>query len=291
MGLNATIAISALDGTTPSAGDNSLVFNGLGDIETYGADATPGDAIVFSGNGTSATVNEGTAGAVDKAAVITGTVTVLLDPGMSIKTSDPGVGGLFHDASAKIGSSLMTLGGEDGFQNFTAGETLSFDVDGQSVSLNIPSPGDVVNYNDEFGTPQTFTVGAGGITELELAKYLAGEINNTLPGSDYQVLRTGKSVSILKNKDLTHPITITDFSETGTSDARLRQAPAQEGVSLIQKMISWMPEAVLEMRRPPPFTRTGVSSNGKNMISRAFQLASTGWWRSKIQVRWSLTRP
>ena len=81
------------------------------DTASFNADTLAADTFDFSGNGTTATISESSAGAGDKAAVIAGTVTVLMDPGMSIQTSAPGAGGLFHDASAKIGSSIITLGG------------------------------------------------------------------------------------------------------------------------------------------------------------------------------------
>ncbi len=206
-GANATMAITALDGTTQSPGGNNiLLFDGLGDIETYGADPWTTDTIDFTGNGITAIIAENSAVAGNKAAVITGTITVLMDPGMSIQTtvSGTGSGGLFKEADAKIGSSIITLGGDGGFSGFS--DIVTFDVDGIPVSYDVAT--------------------AGHTTELEYAQGLEAALTTALvtpfANPDYSVVRTGKSVSIIKNKDLTDPITITDFSETGTADATLR---------------------------------------------------------------------
>jgi flagellar hook-associated protein 1 FlgK len=208
-GNNATLDIAPLGATVnPGPADNTLEFTAAAnDTATYNAATTAGDTIGFSGNGTSVTVNESSAGAGVKAGVITGTVTVLVDPGMSIQTSAPGVGGLFHDPSAKIGSSIMTLGGEGGFGDFTAGETISFDVDGIAVAYPIPMP-------------------PPALTELDHAQNLKaildGSAGGVLPVADYSVVQTGMSVSIIKNKDLEDPIEITNFNESVTGDATLR---------------------------------------------------------------------
>ena len=202
----------------PGNVDNVLDFTGGADTATYNAVTTSRDYMVFSGRGTGVAIHENSSAVPGdgKAGVIAGTVTIITEPGMSIYSDATGAGGLFNGHFGKTGSSIMTLGGDGGFSNFTAGETISFDVDGNSVSFMVPSPGDVINYTDQEGNPATFTVGAGGISELQLAIMLTQEINNDFAGADpdYQVVRTGKSVSIIKDKALDDPIEITNFTES-----------------------------------------------------------------------------
>ena len=210
-GNNATIQLSALSGTTADAGniDSILDFTAAAnDSARYNATTTSADSIIFSGQGTQVTVNESTAGAVNKTAVITGTVTIMLDPGMSIRStvSGAGSGGIFSDSYASIGSSILTLGGEGGFSGFTystaAGETISFDLDGNTISFS--------------------TTAGAGTSDIQMATLLQAQIIADLTTAgvydDYEVLRTASSVSIIKSKSLDDPIEIENFSDSyGTS--------------------------------------------------------------------------
>ncbi|MCP3898936.1 MAG: hypothetical protein GY707_04280 [Desulfobacteraceae bacterium] len=152
-----------------------------------------------------ATIAEVTAGAGDQSAVVTGTVTVLMDPGMTIASSVSGAGsgGLFDDNYGKTGSSIITLGGAGGFSNFTSGETITFDVDGTTVTFLVPA----------------------GTNDLQLATALETQISNDFiaDGVDgnYEVIRTGASISIIKDLSFDEPIEITNFSESVTDDATL----------------------------------------------------------------------
>ncbi len=212
-GNDATIALAELSGTSSAVGNTSLQFTALAnDIETFNSLTTSGDTVSFgmpstittAVTGTTATIDESTStsGANTTAAVISGTVTALLDEGMSIQSSVQANTGLFGTTgTATTGSSIMTLGGEDGFSNFDDGDVISFDVDGNTVS---------------------FTVTAGaGTTEIGLAQQLVTELNADISSSDYTFIRNGKSVSIIKAASLEDPIEITNFLDTGTGDAAL----------------------------------------------------------------------
>ncbi len=170
---------------------------------TYNTAPTTDDYITFSGSGSSLDVYEESATGTNKAAVITGTITTLVDPAITVSSSVGGEGGLFAEENATIGSAIMTLGGEDGFQNFSPGETISFEVDGIAVSYDI-------------GTATT--------DDLEFAQGLETALNDalTVPFPDdpqYSIIQTGYGVSILKKKDLEDPIAITNFTESGEVDA------------------------------------------------------------------------
>lgn len=183
------------------ATDNQFLFDGA-DVETFGPVASIADTIDFIGQGTFATIEEAGSGGV-VAGVITGTVTAVMDPGMSVYSNISGAGGLFNGNWATIGSSIMTLGGENGFFGFT--NVVSFKVDGIDVSYDVAA--------------------AGHTTELEFAQGLEaaldGSVGGALPVAEYTVIRNGKSVSIVKNKGLIPPIEITGFSETVDNDATL----------------------------------------------------------------------
>lgn len=202
-GLDARFDINELSGTSLSVGNNVFLFDGAGDVETYDADTLGTDTLEFSGNGTFATLDETSAGGVS-AGVIVGTLTILTDPGVSIHSNVLGVGGLFDGNWAKSGSSIMTLGGENGFSNFDAGDTISFDLDGTTID---------------------YTVGAASTTDLEFATELAAALNADLiaagKDADYEILQTGSSVSILKGASFDDPIAITNFTDSGINKATL----------------------------------------------------------------------
>ncbi|RLC00748.1 MAG: flagellar hook-associated protein FlgK, partial [Deltaproteobacteria bacterium] len=197
-GPGASLNITALSGTVQFPVTNAFSFDGLGGFDTYNADTLSADTIDFTGHGTTETIEEVSNGGV-VAGVITGTVTVIMDPGMSIYSTVSGAGGLFSDNWAITGSSIMTLGGENGFSDFT--NVVSFDVDGIAVSYDVAA--------------------AGHTTELEWAQGLEAALTGALPVAAYTVIRNGKSVSIIKNKDLVDPIQITNFVETIDNNATL----------------------------------------------------------------------
>jgi flagellar hook-associated protein FlgK len=190
-GLDASFDITSLAGTLPFPATNAFPFDGVVNTDTYGADTQDTDTIDFLGNGTFATIEEASAGGVS-AGAIAGTITILTNPGMSVYSTVSGVGGLFNGNWGKSGSSIMTLGGENGFSNFTPGETLSFEVDGRPIS---------------------YAIAAGAATDLDFADQLAAELDLQLALVDgnYQILQTGSSVSILKNSADNDPIEIRNF--------------------------------------------------------------------------------
>ena len=210
-GNDATIDLTALVGTTANVGNTNIInFLNPGNTNTdiFAATTIDTDTIAFykTGSATStAPVAEISAGAGDKSAVITGTITVVMDPQISIHSSVYGAdsGGLFSDRSAITGSSIITLGGVGGFSGFTTGEVISFDVDGTTVDFTVPA----------------------GTNDMELAIALETELNNDFvtAGVDgnYSVLRTGASVSIIKDTSFDEPLEITNFSESVTDNATL----------------------------------------------------------------------
>lgn len=206
---NATIDLASLTGTTADGGnvDNILDFTAAANDEVqFNASTSAADDLGFTSQGTTATINESTAGAVNKTAVITGTLTVVLEPGMDIRTtvSGAGSGGLFDSSLAKVGSSILTLGGDGGFSGFNAttaaGETISFDIDGTTITFN--------------------TSAAGGTSDIALATLIETELNAAL-GTNYEVVRTASSVSIIKAEDQDDPIVIDNFTDSFNSNATI----------------------------------------------------------------------
>jgi flagellar hook-associated protein 1 FlgK len=194
-GGDAVFTMTALPGSTLGGGDAQLLFDGSADSAVISSDTLDTDTLDFHG----VTVTEQSAAGFQKAAVITGTVTALMNPGMTLYSDLPGAGGLFNGNHARIGSSVMTLGGDGGFTGFGAGDTLDFEVDGITVSYALTAATDL-----------------GRAQELETA--LTAALVTPFTDPDYQVIRTGTSVSILKNKGLEEPIAVTGFSETVSAD-------------------------------------------------------------------------
>ncbi len=195
-----------ISGTLP-LGPSLFSFTGA-DSETFGPVASTTDTIDFIGQGNPApiTIAETSAGAGNVAAVITGSVTVVTDPGISIHSDVSGAGGLFTGNWSTSGSSIMTLGGDGGFINF-AGNEITFEVDGFAVTYDTVGP-------PIDTTDLAFATGLKGALDLALLPAAA----------DYSVIRNGTSVSIIKNKTLGDPIAITNFSETGLNDVKLAVA-------------------------------------------------------------------
>ncbi|MFH2093681.1 MAG: flagellar hook-associated protein FlgK [Pseudomonadota bacterium] len=212
-GNDATLNLTTLSGSTSAVGNTSLEFTlAANDVETFDSLTTSSDTIEFgmpstvttAVAGTTAMITEATftGGTATTAAVITGTVTALLDSGMSIQSNTRSVTGLFGTAgAATTGSSIITLGGEDGFTNFINGDTISFDLDGNTVSFAVSS-----------GT---------GTSEIELAQQLYNALNADITSTDYSFIRNGKSVSIIKQASLEDPIRITNFTDSVGNDAKL----------------------------------------------------------------------
>ncbi len=216
-GDNATIDMVSLAGTVSSGTGNTILeFSsgaGVTDTETFSSLTTSGDNITFSLPRTASTALAGTteviyetsAGGNTTSALIVGTITTIVDAGMSILSTELSNQGLYGTSGTAVsGSSILTLGGEDGFTDFTAGDDISFDVDGISVA---------------------YTAGPG-TTEIELAIELETALTAALitpfADPDYTIIRAGKSVSIIKDKDLEDPIAITNFAESGSNDAKLK---------------------------------------------------------------------
>jgi len=201
-GVNASIDINELSGTgLPAPGNNVFLVDGSGDIETYAPVASSAGTIDFTGQGTSATIEESSAVApTATAAVLTGTVTIVMEAGMSIHSTAAGAGGMFDGNWGKSGSSIMTLGGENGFTNFDPGDVISFELDGTTIDFTVPlAP-----------------------TDLLIADQLAAQLVNdlgTLAGTDYEIIQTGTAVSIIKNVSLDEPIKIENFLDGGLGNA------------------------------------------------------------------------
>ncbi len=205
---NPTITITGLSGTT-IPGDPTLTFDGA-DTVVANTNTLDTDTIIFSGNGTGITVLESSFAGGNKSGVITGTVTALVDPGMTIQStvSGAGSGGIFSSINAKTGSSILTLGGEGGFNNFSTagGEVISFELDGALINFT--------------------TTAAGGTSDIQFAQYLETQINAGLVlagiNGNYKVFRTASSVSVLKNSNLEDPIKLTNFTDSLDNNAKLR---------------------------------------------------------------------
>ncbi len=205
-GNDATVNVAPLNaGTNTTAGGGVLLFDGGAGSLRYDAAAFAGDEMQFSSQGLTRIISETSNAGGDKNAVVTGTVSITVEAGMVIQSTVSGAGGLFSVNTATKGSSILTFGGEGGFDGFfstAAGETVSFDIDGTTIFLN--------------GSAAT------GTTDLQLAQLLETELSSALSAVDYTVIRTASSVSVIKNKDLEDPIKIENFSDTGGNDATLR---------------------------------------------------------------------
>ncbi|MDY6823442.1 MAG: flagellar hook-associated protein FlgK [Thermodesulfobacteriota bacterium] len=193
-GLAATadVHIQEAGATTLDGGSGSPVSLTEGGDDDSLAAATAGAARSVTFN--TATVTEG--GGSDSA-VVSGTMTIFMDPAYTISSDTAGnvagAGGLFDTGAgvnATTGESIITLGGEDGFSNFDVGDTVSFDVDGTTVS---------------------YTVAAGDDTPAEYAAGLETALNAAGLGGAYTVMRNNASVSILRTDG--SAVNITNFAD------------------------------------------------------------------------------
>ncbi|MCG8552936.1 MAG: flagellar hook-associated protein FlgK, partial [Desulfobacterales bacterium] len=202
-GNNASIAVNGV-GTSVLTSDGQFDFDGS-DVDSAAPTASTGDELYVSLDASGSetqTLAEISSGA-DDAVAITGSVTIVMDPDMEISSDDDTNAGLFGTTGdSGAASSIITLGGPDGYQGFDNGDTISFELDGVSISYNI----------------------VGALTDVEQAVLLAGEIDAALTAASvtgYQVIRNGSSVSILKTADQEEDaITITNFADS-TGDAVL----------------------------------------------------------------------
>nr|WP_320015079.1 flagellar hook-associated protein FlgK [uncultured Desulfobacter sp.] len=123
------------------------------------------------------------------AVAITGSVSIVMDPGMKISSD----GGLFGTS----GTSLVTMGGTGGYENFS-GEAISFEVDGLLPSISYTAP---VSATDE-----------------DQAQALYDALSSTTTGlgqypESYEIIKNGTSVTIVKiDEDDKDAIEISNFT-------------------------------------------------------------------------------
>jgi len=195
------VDVSGSDTTTLPA---TLSFNGMDSVNTsvVTMDTSSIDFFLPGELTTTLTPPLSTKATIDETgggAVLTGFVTIIMDPGMKI-SSDKNASdvGLFGDTPDPApASSMITLGGPGGYKGFDTGDTISFNID-ESHSV-------------------TYTVGVD-LTDIEQAKLLADQIN--LPTTEYQVIRNGAYVTILKTADESDDA-ITIITDTTSDDAVL----------------------------------------------------------------------
>ncbi|WDP91748.1 MAG: flagellar hook-associated protein FlgK [Desulfobacter sp.] len=213
-GDDATLALTGLSGSVSGAGNGVLEFTAAGtDTETYTAASGTADTLDISMPGSGTAALAGTlvtlcevgapTGTADTAAVTTGSLTIYLEPGMTLYSDNATAAGLFGTSgTAATGASILTLGGTGGFGDFDDGDLVSFDVDGTTVSF-------------------TVSAAAGGTTDAGLARQIYNQLNTTITSPDYQFVLNGTSVSIIKDRDLEAPIELTNFTDNTSADASL----------------------------------------------------------------------
>jgi flagellar hook-associated protein 1 FlgK len=199
---NASVDVNGV-GTSVLTSDGQFDFDGS-DVDSAAPTASTGDELYVSLDASGSepqTLQETSSGAND-AVAITGSVTIVMDPDMEISSDDDTTAGLFGSTGESgAASSIITLGGPDGYQGFDDLDTISFELDGVSISYNI----------------------VGSLTDVEQAVLLASEIDTALTAASvtgYQVIRNGSSVSILKTAEEDESIAITNFTDS-TGDAVL----------------------------------------------------------------------
>jgi len=207
-GSDAGVSITAL-GSSTATGDGQLDFDGS-DMEGVTADTSTDDFLVFALPGCeessisfSAAIVGENGGIHDTAAVLTGSVTMLMDPDVVVTSDDASSTGLFGTSGkAGSGNSMITFGGTQGYANFEDGDVIEFEVDGYVVSYTVTDPGT-------------------GLTDAEQAQQLYNALTAALPADGYQVIRNGTSVSIVRTAEADDPLAITGFTDTTGQDAAL----------------------------------------------------------------------
>ncbi len=207
-GSDASITVTPL-GTSTTTGDSQLDFNGS-DSETITPTVSTADYIGFalagcadsSVSGASAQVGE-SGGAYDTAAIVTGSISLVMEPDISLASDDDTATGLFgtKGEAGKAGS-MITLGGSDGYAGFDDGDAISFEVDGITISYTVTDPGT-------------------GLSDADQADQLYAALTAALPPDAYEVIRNGTSVSIVSTLDSDTPIEITDFTDATGNNATL----------------------------------------------------------------------
>ncbi len=204
---NASIDVAGV-GTSALTGSGQFDFNGS-DVEGANPTASTGDVLYVSQDSSGSetqSLAETSSGAND-ALAITGSVTIVMDPGMEIRSDETSTAGLFG-TSGKSGSgtSMITLGGEGGYQGFDDGETIEFELDGHTISYAVAAP-------------------LPGITDEEQAQQLYDALTSAttgLPSESYTVIKNGSSVTIVKiDEDDKDAIEISNFTDSGNDDAVL----------------------------------------------------------------------
>jgi len=190
------------------AGGGQFDFNGS-DVEGANPTASTGDVLYVSQDSSGSetqSLAETSSGAND-AVAITGSVTIVMDPGMEISSDETSTAGLLG-TSGKSGSgtSMITLGGKGGYQGFDDGENIEFELDGHTISYAVAAP-------------------PPGITDEEQAQQLYDALTSAttgLPSESYTVIKNGSSVTIVKiDEDDKDAIEISNFSDNGDDDAAL----------------------------------------------------------------------
>ena len=185
-------------GTSVLTSGNVFDFNGT----NAGADptASTGDLLYVSldaGGSETQTLTE-TSSMTDDAIVITGSVTIVMDPGMEISSDEKSSAGLFGASGVSgSGTSMITLGGTDGYDGFDDGETVEFEVDGYTISYVVDDA-------------------LWGASDTGRADQLHDRLFTVLPSESYEVIKNGSAVTIVKiDEDDEDAIEISAFSVTG----------------------------------------------------------------------------
>ena len=200
-----------VSGSDIITGSNTLFFNGTDFVNTVVDKSDTSSTIEFflPGESSKATISE-TGGVFDNAAVLTGFVTIIMDPGMKI-SSDKNASdvGLFGDTPDPApASSMITLGGPGGYEGFDSSTDISFKVDG------LPVPKVSGTYNPNIKSTDTEQA---ELLEAVITTALSAEVNSA-GEPKYKVIRNGAYVSILKAADEEDAITITNFTSTSPAE-------------------------------------------------------------------------
>ena len=209
-GNDASLDVTPLGGSTASlTGDGQLDFDNL-DAEGVTVNTNTTDVLAFalagcqdSSIGSAATLVGEAGGSHNTAAVLTGSVTILMDPDVEISSDNTSSTGFFGaTGKAGDGNSMITLGGSGGYTDFDDGDTISFEVDGYAVSYTVTDPG-------------------SGLSDAEQAQQLYNALTAALPPDGYQVIQNGVSISIVRTADADEPLAVSGFTDSGTNDAAL----------------------------------------------------------------------
>ncbi|PIE70192.1 MAG: flagellar hook-associated protein FlgK [Deltaproteobacteria bacterium] len=193
------------------------------------ADRFDDDTLGFDGT----VLTESGGGGADSG-VKTGVVTVYTAPGITIRSNaDPALGGLFNvpeNTDISMGDSILTLGGDGGFAGFDPGDTISFDIDGVTVSYTV-NPGD---------------------TDAAIATGFQAALTGALDPAAYTVVQTGAAVSVMStNGQAIHLTNFADDDGSGAGNAAAMNALTGSGYGI---------------ENPDP---TVLTSGGLNQISSA----------------------